>query len=125
MTMPILAAALAAQVLPAPGAVTWQEAAQDSGGRYAIDPASIRRDGDRVRFLMRATAAAAEPDGTSSAVVRYLIDCRARRSAMLAVDFYRGDALARSQETAEDEIEWRPIAGNSGEAQLHRRACGG
>jgi hypothetical protein len=124
-TMFALTAALAAQALPAPGAVTWEEVAQDSGGRYSIDPTSIVRNGDRVRFLMRAFAARAEADGTSSAVVRYLVDCRARTTGMLAADFYRGDAFANTLTIDEDEVELRPIADGTGEVQLHRRVCGG
>jgi hypothetical protein len=120
-----LTAALAAQALPAPAAVTWEAVAEDSGGRYSIDPASIVRTGDRVRFLMRAFAARAEADGTSSAVVRYLIDCRARTAGMLAADFYRGDAFGNSLTVDEDEIELRPLAEGTGEVQLHRRVCGG
>ncbi|HVQ09352.1 MAG TPA: surface-adhesin E family protein [Allosphingosinicella sp.] len=125
MTLSTLAVALAAQALPAPGAVQWEEVARDGAGRYAIDPASIVREGDRVRFLMRATGAQANADGTSAAVVRYLIDCRRRTSAVLAVDAYRGDAFAYSRETDEDELVMLPIAGAGGEAQLQRRACGG
>ena len=120
-----LTAALAAQSLPAPTAVTWEAVAEDSGGRYSIDPTSIVRDGDRVRFLMRAAAARAEADGTSAAVVRYLIDCRARTAGMMAADFYRGDAFANSVDIGADEIALRPIAEGTGEVQLHRRVCGG
>lgn len=119
-----LAAALAAQALPAPGAVQWEEVGQDSGGRYLIDPTSIVRSGDRVRFVMRAFAAQAEADGTSSAVGRFLLDCRARTWGMLAVAFYRGEVLANSNETAEADVALGPIAANSGEA-FHRRVCGG
>jgi hypothetical protein len=125
MVITILAAALAAQTLPAPGAVQWEEVAQDGGGRYAIDPASIARDGDKVRFVMRATGAAANADGTSVAVVRYVMDCRRRTWGVLAADAYRGDAFAFARETAEDEVQMRPIAADSGEARLQRRACGG
>ncbi len=125
MAIPILAAALAAQALPAPGAVQWEEVARDGGGHYAIDPASIARDGDKVRFLVRARAALANADGTDAAVVRYLIDCRRRTSAVVAVDAYRGEAFAYSRETDEDELVMLPIAGAGGEAQLQRRACGG
>jgi hypothetical protein len=120
-----LTAALAAQALPAPGAVTWEPVTEDVGGRYSIDPTSIVRNGDRVRFLMRAFAARVEADGTSSAVVRYLIDCRARTAGMLAADFYRGDAFANSLTVDEDEIELRPLTEGTGEVQLHRRVCGG
>jgi hypothetical protein len=125
MTMLILAAALAAQTLPAPGAVQWEDVAQDGGGRYAIDPASIARHGDQVRFLMRALGAQANPDGTSAAVVRYVIDCRRRTWGVLAADAYRGDAFAYSRETGEDEIEMQPIPEGGGGGQLQRRACGG
>lgn len=119
-----LAAALATQALPAPGAVQWVEVGQDSGGRYLIDPTSIVRSGDRVRFVMRALAAQAEADGTNSAVGRFLLDCRARTWGMLAVAFYRGDVLANSNETAEADVALDPIAANSGEA-FHRRVCVG
>jgi hypothetical protein len=125
MTILTLAAALAAQTLPAPGAVQWEEVAQDGGGRYAIDPGSIARDGDKVRFVMRAVGAQANPDGTSAAVVRYVIDCRRRTWGVLAADAYRGDAFAYARETDEDEIEMQPIPDGGGGGQLQRRACGG
>lgn len=125
MTIAILAAALAAQTLPAPGAVQWEEVAQDGGGRYAIDPASIARDGDIVRFVMRATGAQANADGTDAAVVRYVMDCRRRTWGVLAADAYRGAAFAFSRETEAAEVEMRPVAADSGEARLQRRACGG
>lgn len=123
MTISILAAAFAAQVLPAPGAVTWEQAAQDDGGRYAIDPASLRRDGDKVRFVMRAEPAHAQADGTNLAVVRYVIDCRRRTAGIEARDFYRAGALAGSRETDADELETWPIGTASGEMQIYRRVC--
>lgn len=123
MTILTLAAALAAQALPAPGAVFWEPVSEDSGGRYSIDPASLVRDGDRVRFLMRAFAARAEADGVDSAVVRYVIDCRRRASATLAADFYRGEAFAHSRETDAAAVERQLDRGFSGEDQLIRRVC--
>lgn len=123
MTISILAAALVAQVLPAPGAVTWEQAAEDNGGRYAIDPASLVRDGDKVRFLMRANAAQAQADGTDMAVVRYVIDCRRRTAGIEASDFYRAGAFASSRETDADEMETWPIAEGSGEMRIYRRVC--
>jgi hypothetical protein len=123
-TLPLLAAAFAAQALPAPGAVQWEEVAQDSGGRYAIEPASIARDGDKVRFVVRATGAQANADGTSMAVIRYVMDCRRRTWGMSVADFYRGDTFANSREADEDEVEMRPIAADSGEERMLRRACG-
>jgi hypothetical protein len=119
----LILAALAAQSLPVPGAVRWEPVAEDSGGHYEIDPTSLVRSGTRVRVLIRAIAARAEVDGTSSAVVRYLIDCQARTAAMLTADFYRGDAFASSRAVDEDQVQLRPIEAGTGEVGLHRRVC--
>ena len=70
MAMVTMILALALETLPAPGTIQWEAVGEDSGGRYAIDPASMARDGDTVRFLMRANAARVEADGVNSAVVR-------------------------------------------------------
>lgn len=123
MTISILAAAFAAQALPAPGAITWEQVAQDGGGRYAIDPASLARDGEKVRFLMRAEAAQAQADGTDMAVVRYVIDCRRRTAGIEARDFYHAGAFASSRETDADELETWPIAAGSGEMRIYGRVC--
>ena len=84
-------AALALNMQPASAPTAWEPMGEDGAGSYAIDPASIARDGDVVRFLLRATAAHEEADGTSWAVVRYEIDCRRRTVAAESADFYRQD----------------------------------
>lgn len=121
-----LATAMLLQSLPAPGGAQWEEVASDPGGRYFLDPASVRRDGDRAHFLIRANAAQVEPDGTDHAVVRYRADCRRRTLAIEATDFYRGDgSYVRGYENAPDEIRLEPAVESAGEAQFLRRVCGG
>src|SRR5436305_2665284 len=119
-------AALALQTLPAAGAVRWEAAGEDQAGRYAIDPASIARDGDIVRFLLRAEAIVAQPDGTNLALVRYEIDCRARTVAAQSADFYRRDgtfAYARRRGAGWGAAE--PIGPQRSRAMVFRRVCPG
>src|SRR4051812_29428465 len=89
MAMLTKIAAAILQTLPAPGSVHWEAVAEDATGRFPIDPASSARDGDIVRFLLRAISPRTEADGVRSAVVRYLVDCRRRTVAAEAADFYR------------------------------------
>jgi hypothetical protein len=118
--------ALALQTLPAPGTVHWEAAGEDEAGHYAIDPASISRDGDNVRFLLRADAARAQADGTNLAVVRYVIDCRARTVAAESADFYRPDGtFAYAHRAGNGWGVAEPIGRQRGESQVFRRVCPG
>ena len=126
MAIVTLIAALALNLQPAPGAIAWEPVGGDEAGTYAIDPASIARDGDIVRFQLRATAARAEADGTSWATVRYMIDCRRRTVAAEAADFYRLDGtLVSSRRAGNGWGEAEPIGDQRARFQVFRRVCPG
>jgi hypothetical protein len=126
MAISTMVAALALQTLPAPDTVRWEAAGEDQAGRYAIDPASIVRDGDVVRFLLRAEGASAQADGTNLAVVRYEIDCRARTVAAESADFYRQDGtFAYTHQRGAGWGEPEPIGRQRSRAMVFRRVCPG
>lgn len=125
MTMPILAAALAAQVLPAPGAVTaWETLPGDSSGSNSLDPASISRDGDIVRVLVRGVANRIETNGMKTLMMRFRLDCRAGTIGIEAADGYGEDGrLIGSREAAPAEVAMAPAGELASVAGLVARAC--
>jgi hypothetical protein len=126
MAIGTMIAALALNVQPAPGTIAWEPVGEDRAGAYAIDPASIARDGDVVRFLLRATAARAEPDGTSWALVRYAIDCRRRTIAAESADFYRADgSLAYARHSGGGWGEPEAIGPERQRTGIFQRVCPG
>ena len=126
MAIETMLAAMALQLLPAPGTIAWEPAGGDESGTYAIDPASIARDGDSVRFLLRATSARTQADGANMAVVRYLIDCRARTVAAESADFYRPDgSFAYEHHAGHGWGEPEPIGEQRVQSDVYRRVCPG
>jgi hypothetical protein len=126
MAIGTLIASLALQMQPAPGTIAWEPAGRDEAGTYAIDPASIARDGDVVRFLLRATSLRTQPDGTSRAVVRYVIDCRQRTVAAESADFYRPDgSFAYEHHAGHGWGEPEPIGAQRVQSEVFRRVCPG
>lgn len=130
MTMPtaILAAALAAQILPAPGNVRWERMIEESSGASYIDPASLARDGDVVRFLNRtdrqAEAGAGAAEGIRMLVVRVAIDCRRRLIGMVEGDAYgEGGRFLRSIPAQAGGVAFQPLAVAPGPDRVFQRVC--
>lgn len=98
MIFSILTAALLVQSLPATGAAQWERFGPSQPGMTSeVDAASIARSGDRVSVRMRTVRAAPAPDGMSSAVAAFTIDCRARTAQLDGIDLYGADgAFGRS-----------------------------
>lgn len=121
MSIPMLAAVLSIQSLPAPGTAQWEPLGPPQNGvTDAIDPASIARTGDRVAFRMRSVRAAADPDGMTTAVIAFTIDCRARTATLEDVDLYRADGSFGRSIEGDDP---RPIGNDPTQRALFERAC--
>lgn len=121
LNLPILAA-LAAQLLPAPGAVQWELVAEEREGRTSIDPASLARDGDVVTFLLRLDAAAPTAEGFRVQIVRLAVDCRRRALGIRSADAYGEDGrFANSVEAP--EVEFVPLGTSPGHERLVQRVC--
>jgi hypothetical protein len=126
MALGTMIAALALSQQTALGAIAWEPAGGDQAATYAIDPASIARDGDTVRFVLRATAHSPLPDGTSSAVVHYRIDCRALTVAAESANFYRPDgSFAYEHHAGHGWGEPEPIGAQRVQSDVFRRVCPG
>lgn len=121
-----LALALLLQALPAPGSLPWEEVSTDQDGRNAIDPGSLRRTGDVVRFTMRVifhNPAAFE--GMTVLTMRMAIDCQRRTFAIEAADGYGGEGqLLRTREVAAAEAEYLPLTSLAEHETIRRRVCG-
>ena len=91
----VLALALqAAASVPAPAPVpNWQSLGTYGGIETAIDPASIRAEGGRVRVKVRGAMPAAGPDGIRTVTGTTEIDCAAGTATALDARGY--DAAGR------------------------------
>jgi hypothetical protein len=123
----IAAALIAAQpALPGPQTnVAWEELIDDADGRILIDPASIRREGDRARFHIRMISKNARTEAVfAEAFMAVVLDCRARAQGFEAGrSFDREGRELQSRSVAAGEVELSPIGEGSAEALYHRRAC--
>ncbi|MEA3011489.1 MAG: hypothetical protein QOD42_34 [Sphingomonadales bacterium] len=125
MATTILLAALAAQTLPAPGAVRWERVAEESSGPSFLDPASLTRDGDVVRFLSRTDRRIVARDGIHVLVVQAAIDCRRRMIGFSAGDAYgEGGRFLFSVPVRPGGDRFQPLPASPGVDQVFRRVCG-
>jgi hypothetical protein len=125
MVMTILLAALAAQALPAPGSITgWENLPDDASGHNFLAPASINRDGDVVRVLVRGVANRVAATGLKSMMMRFRVDCRQRTLGIEAVDGYGADGrLIGSRVAPPATVAMTPVPGLPSLAALVARAC--
>ena len=126
----LLAAALAAQLLPAPGPARWEPLIEDSQGVTSIDPASLARDGDIVRFTTRtdltARAGNDRAGGVNMLVGRVAIDCRRRLIGMAERDLYDdGGRFVQSIPAEAGGIAFHPLADIPVPDRVRQRVCGG
>lgn len=125
MNLWIAIAALAAQLLPAPAATRWEDVAAESDGRTWLDPASLVRDGDAARFVLRMESSATPP-GVRTLVMRVLLDCRDRRIGLEAADAYSADGrFLETRQAPRDGVAFEPLGTTEAHAALYRRVCGG
>lgn len=121
-----LLTALALQLLPAPGATQWEAVANDPEGRTWLDPASIARDGARVRLVTKTEFSQADTDGMRVLVVRLQINCQRREFGLEAGDSYTSDGrfLESRDAASSGGLHLRPMDVQGSQATLYRRACG-
>jgi hypothetical protein len=107
----LLAAPADAQPAPAPQP-NWRVSARDSDFSDVIDTASIRRDGDKVRFTYESRFASPRVnDGTTfdTLGVTEEMDCRARTTRLVELYFVlAGRELRRAQSNGADVMAVEP-----------------
>jgi hypothetical protein len=81
------ALALAMQLMPGPALPRWRVIGRNAQGEIAIDPASIVRQGRRIRVYARLRPRVAQ-GGMAVGVTRYVYDCGASTVRSEASDFY-------------------------------------
>jgi hypothetical protein len=124
MMMTILLAAIAAQILPAPGTVRWEQVADESSGPSFIDPASLTRDGDVVRFVSRSDRRVVAGDGIRMLVVQAAIDCRRRMVGFSGGDAYgEGGRFLYSIPVGSGAVAFQSLPASPGVDQVFRRVC--
>ena len=120
MSIGILAALLL-QSLPAPATAPWEPLGTPRGGvTNAVDPASIVRTGDNVAIRMRSVRAPADPEGNTTAVIGFTIDCRGRTATLEGVDLYKADGSFNRSIAGDDP---RPVGSDPDQRALFERAC--
>lgn len=121
----ILAAALLLQATAATPGPAWQELGTHQGIATAFDPASLRREGSRVRVRTRGTLPAAGPDGIRTVTGTIELDCAAGTVTALDAKGYDGEGrlmLNAINPVAERRPE--PIRPDSPNAAVRATVCG-
>lgn len=124
----LLAQIIAVEPLPVPADVAdarWELVAAQQGGRLFIDPASIARAGDAVRFRIRIFADNPGAGFARSIVVETEFDC-ARRTATVHSErtLVADGGLLNTREIPAEQRRARPVRRDSplNEA-VFRRVC--
>lgn len=120
----LLAAAQAASAAPA--APAWELVIELPNGRMFVDPASIRRDAERVSFLALAARSAESPDGVQNVFADLRIDCAARTMTVFRERYYgaRGNLVRSNELGAEGGPPQRIRRGSPANSAFYRRLCG-
>jgi hypothetical protein len=116
--------AMAMQLMPAPALPRWQVVGRNAQADYALDPQSVRRQGNRVRVALRFRYHGPQPGGVAVGVMRYVYDCRANTIRSEAGDLYdaRGRFIGTLQ-TPAPELRDVPIGPASPNAQVRNLLC--
>jgi hypothetical protein len=121
--MPSLAALLIQMAVPAfaPAGVRWEPLPGGSTERTEYDPASVRRDGDRVAVTLRSQTL--ENPQSEKYIAILIVDCPGRRYGIRASFAYTpAGAHLSTRETPEGEIQFMPMA-EFDRGVLHGRVC--
>lgn len=120
----LLAAALAAQILPAPGTVRWEPLVEEPSGPSFIDPDSLAREGHFVRYVRRTDLLVADADGVRMKILILVQHCRRPATGLIAGDLYGEDGrFLRSIRNASGGILFFPMSSGAQPRQVHRRVC--
>lgn len=116
--------AMALQLLPAPTLPRWQIVARSPQADFAVDPATVQRQGMRVRAAIRQRYRNPPPGAPAAGVTRRLYDCRANTVRSEAADLYdaRGRFLGTLQ-TRPDQLRDERIGAGSPNALLRTWLC--
>ncbi len=126
MSIALTAALLALQAAAPPGPGPWVEVGEELGGRYFVDPARLRRDGDLIFFPVRLEVNPPQ-DGVIAAEGDYVINCRRRTYGTLSVTLRGPDASALRSRSGSGDLEGtllEPFDDSMIEARMMRRLCG-
>ncbi len=123
--MSALLAALALQAAAAAPEPAWQSLGVQQGVETAYDPASVRRDGSKVRVRIRGVRQTVGPDGFRTATGTAEIDCVAGTSVAIDLKAYdaAGGLLLNAIVPAADRRP-EPIRPGSPNAAVRAAVCG-
>lgn len=122
MTM-IAAASMALQSMPLPSDPNWQPIGGDAQGEFSLLPASVQRDGDRVRAQIRLRFAQAAEGGLREGVMQYELNCRANTIRVVRSDTYTDDGFAGTEAPAANILEDVPIRPGTPNSVVRDRLC--
>jgi len=121
----LIAAALAQAAPTAEPAPAWRTIHTVEGAAYALDPASVRREGDKVQARLRASAARPLADGTSAVVAEIELDCAARTATLIRRAAFGADGrLLAALDVPAGERRARLLGGEAADAAIERSLCG-
>ena len=121
----LLAAALAAQALPAPAATEgWEVLLTDQSGETRIDRATVQRDGDVIRVTTYTALAGRRPDGYVAAAARVAIDCARQIYAFERIAIYN-DAGSLGERTPDGGPRYAPVSSQEIPRRLYALLCPG
>lgn len=107
-----------------PPNILWELLGEDAGGKFHLDTASPRREGDLVYFRYHMQIGPEHPDNLHTANALVVIDCARRTSGYVEFEGFDSDGRSvGSRRIRPDEVE--PVAIESGtiEEVMHRRVC--
>ncbi len=117
--------AMAMQLLPAPDALAWEPLTTDPEGEMFLAPATLEREGDVVRFVVRSDYRAGGPTDWGRTLLRVAVDCRRRLSAIVEGDAYGRDGrFAESRNAPAEALRFEPLGSTESDARLFSRVCG-
>ena len=124
MTVTVLLATMAMQLMPVPSSPRWRPVGRSPQGEFSIDPNSVVRQGNRVRVFVRLRIANPQAGVPALGVMRYVYDCRANTIRSEAADIYdvRGRFVGTIQ-TPANQLRDVPIAAASPNAQVRAYLC--
>ena len=95
----------------------------DEGTSFAIDRASVAREGTRVTLLTRMQRREPSPSGLYRTITRWRYDCAARTAEVLRYEVFglRGDVLEAMDLSAGSEVE--PVQPETAHDFIMRAVC--
>jgi len=122
LTLAGMAGGASAQTLTNRDTAGWLELGTAGGAKYSVQPSSIVRDGQTVRFTMKADVPPA-PDGASisTVVAEALVDCTTPAIGTGTTDFYSASRFLR---TVQEEAAPVPVpVTDPGQTLLIEHVC--